>query len=336
MKTQNSNQLLKGKNIVGLKVLSLDTGEFLDDVDELIFDPKEHKVKAFVVDEGGWFSDAKIILFNDVKSIGKDAITIESKNLVKKASELKGSVVQRILNEDNYLTDNKVITEDGVELGQVSDIFFDKYNGEVGELEVSQGALKNIQSGKVRVSVSDIVNVGVEATIVKAYTKEEIEKQSKTQGIQGIASEAAQKTSEAANKSLEKMSDFASKTKSKTESTLKNPENRDKMESAKAKTQEVDKSIGEKIDEAVDDVSSYVQNEKEKYSKDQKRNAIGKYLTINILSKKDEVIAHRGDLVTHDLVEKVNNEGVLDLLLGNVAQKPIEDGVSTAGTRYRV
>lgn len=84
MKTQNSNQLLKGKNIVGLKVLSLDTGEFLDDVDELIFDPKEHKVKAFVVDEGGWFSDAKIILFNDVKSIGKDAITIESKNLVKR------------------------------------------------------------------------------------------------------------------------------------------------------------------------------------------------------------------------------------------------------------
>ena len=201
---------------------------------------------------------------------------------------------------------------------------------------MSQGALKNIQSGKVRVSVSDIVNVGVEATIVKAYTKEEIEKQSKTQGIQGIASEAAQKTSEAANKSLEKMSDFASKTKSKTESTLKNPENRDKMESAKAKTQEVAKSIGEKIDEAVDDVSSYVQNEKEKYSKDQKRNAIGKYLTINILSKKDEVIAHRGDLVAHDLVEKVNNEGVLDKLLGNLTQKPIEDGVPTAGTRYRV
>lgn len=93
--------LLKGKNVIGLKVVTLNKGKNIHDVDEIVYDPHDHLVKALVVDEGGWFSDASVLLFEDVQSIGKDAVVIESDELVKKASDVHERI-NRIVRDDTY------------------------------------------------------------------------------------------------------------------------------------------------------------------------------------------------------------------------------------------
>lgn len=54
------------------------------------------------------------------------------------------------------------------------------------ELEVSQGAIKDIQSGKKTIKVSDIISMSQEAIVVKATAEEETKKQSEEKGAKGV------------------------------------------------------------------------------------------------------------------------------------------------------
>src|SRR4051812_43395843 len=108
--------LTKGDKVIGLNVVTVDDGKVLHTVKDIVFDPKENKIRGVLVDEGGWFSDAKFIFIEDIKSIGKDAVMVQNISVVKKASELHGKV-SHIIQDDNYLTKTKVITEDGTQLG---------------------------------------------------------------------------------------------------------------------------------------------------------------------------------------------------------------------------
>lgn len=175
---------LKGKEVIGLKVISINDGKQIGKVEDLIYDPKENKLKAFLIDEGALFKDAKLILREDVKSIGHDAVIIESKEKIIKASKVS-HLISNIARGNEYLTKTKIVTENGNDLGNVSDVFFDLKTGKVLALEVSQG-IKNIQSGKKRVRVSDILTVGKDVTIVKSYTEEEFKDQAKKGGIMGV------------------------------------------------------------------------------------------------------------------------------------------------------
>ncbi len=121
--------------------------------------------------------------FQDIKSIGKDAVIVESSDVLKRASDIK-SRASYIAKENKYLTKTKIITEDGVELGNVTDVYFDDKTGNVADLEVSQGTLHNIKSGKKRVKVEDVLTVGEDATIVKGYIEENMKEQAQNEGIQ--------------------------------------------------------------------------------------------------------------------------------------------------------
>lgn len=218
--------LIKGNDVIGLKILSLKQGRQIDDVSDLVYDPQNHQVKALIVDKGGWFSDAKLILYKDVESIGKDAVMVKTTDVVRKASDISERV-ESIAKADNYLTKTKIVTDSGTDLGSVSDIYFDDKTGRVEEFEVSQG-LKNLQSGKKRVRVSDIVTIGEDATIVRAVAEARFEKQAQDQGLQGMINKGKQATTETINQA---------------KATANSPETKDKIEQAKQKASEVyDKS----------------------------------------------------------------------------------------------
>lgn len=185
--------LIKATDIIGLKVLTLQEGKEIEEVDDIIYDPLENKIKALLVDPGGWFSDAKVVLFKDIKSIGKDEILVNSQDAVAKASDVSERI-SGIAKENKHLTHTKIVTEDGKKLGKVSDVYFDDKTGEVIEFEVTQGGLFDLASGKKKLHISDIITVGEDATIVRGYTQEEVKQQAQTQGLQGALNTAAQRS----------------------------------------------------------------------------------------------------------------------------------------------
>lgn len=175
--------LIKAGDVIGLKVVTLDEGKEVDKVHDVVYDPKENRVRALVIDEGGWFSDAKVLMVEDIYSIGKDAVVIDSEDRIHTASDVNERVAS-ITGEDQKLTKTKVITENGINLGAVSDILFDTKTGKVEEFEVSQG-LKNLQSGKKTVRIDQVMTVGEDVTVVKAGAEQQIRAQAEEKGVQG-------------------------------------------------------------------------------------------------------------------------------------------------------
>lgn len=289
--------------------MTIAQGKKLSTIEDVIYDPQQNRVKALLVDKGGWFADAKIILIHDATSIGEDAVMIEDENKIKKAEEVKDGVAA-VAKDDNYLTKTKVIAEDGKELGKVSDIYFDTNTGDVEEFEVSQGFMKNMQSGKKKFKVAEIVSVGKDATIVKSYTEEKFEEQGQQQGVQGAVNKTRQKATSRETK--DSINNFMDRTHDKLQELGQKA--KDKVEEVKtsSKTQETLGSVNEKVREG-----------KDRIKEQRKQDALGKYLTVNIISPADKMIARRGDIVTHDLIGQAETVGVLDKVLNNTSSEPL-------------
>lgn len=180
--------LIKGNDVIGHKVITLKSGKEVGKVSDVVYDPGEQRVKAFLVDEGHWFGNGRAIPLSDIKSIGKDAVIIDSENLVRRVSDVMGRETSLGRN-GHHLAKTRVVTDTGTDLGRVSDIYFDPGSGDVEELEVTQG-LADIQSGKKAVKVGSIITVGEDATIVEKTAEDEITKQAQSGGVYGAVNKA--------------------------------------------------------------------------------------------------------------------------------------------------
>ena len=116
---------------------------------------------------------------------------VRSTDVVRPASEIS-SEISNIATDGDYLSKTKVVTEDGVELGQVSDILFDSQTGDVVEFEISQGAVENIKSGRKTIPTRHVITIGQDAMIVDDAAEVVIDTQKKQRGATGQVNKAAQ------------------------------------------------------------------------------------------------------------------------------------------------
>jgi uncharacterized protein YrrD len=212
----------------------------LDKVEDIVYDPYLNKVRALVLDPGGWFRDARIILMEDVHSIGQNAVVIASSNMVKVAADVTERVASIAKNDQN-LTRTRVMTDSGNELGRVSDIIFDPKTGQVEEFEVSQG-LQNFQSGKKTIKVDHILTIGKDVTVVKAGTEDYINDQADQQGIQGAfmkTKDEVEQTPTAWEQMKAEARDMGESIKAKSEEVRENPRTQTLIEKLEAKTNEL-------------------------------------------------------------------------------------------------
>jgi uncharacterized protein YrrD len=304
MQPNINENLIKGTSVIGLKIITLNKGEKIEDIDDIIFDPTSNKVLGFLASGATFFSDAKVLHIENAKSIGKDAVIVEDANVLKKVSDLN-ETISSIARGNNFLTKTKVVTEGGTELGEVSDIYFSFPSGNVEELEVSQGNIKNLQSGKKRVKTSDITTVGKDALIVKTYTEEIFEEQGSAQGLKGVVGNVKETANEALAQGRESV-------------------NSSKVDEIKNRVAETAQDLKNKAVDLKGTVTEKIESSKEKAKVEIKQNAVGKYVTKNILTPSDTPFAVRGDLITNELLTKAENEGLLDQVLGNISNEPIE------------
>lgn len=229
--------IVKGTKVIGLDIYTVADGKQIGKVNDIVYDPHENKVLALITDEGGWFSDAELIMMSDVHNIGDKAVLVEKEDNVKKASDVPQKV-NSIAKSDNDLTSNKIITEDGQNLGKITDIYFDTITGEVIEFEVSQGALLDAGSGKKTVKISDIITIGEDATIVSGYTDRKFDKQSEGRGLKGALNQAKQTAQESGKKIQDKYQEVK-----------EDPHTQQMVQKAKDKTEEVSEASKAKMAE---------------------------------------------------------------------------------------
>jgi uncharacterized protein YrrD len=127
----------KGKDAGDLLVITRDTGKKLGKVEDLILDSQGSRILGILVDEAGWFKEAKVVAWPSFRGIGLDAVIIDDEASVKKASEIPE--MSEILRGGNVLIGARVATTDGRELGKIEDFYFDPETGVVKGFELSGG-----------------------------------------------------------------------------------------------------------------------------------------------------------------------------------------------------
>ncbi len=127
----------KGKDANGLLVIARDTGRKLGKVEDLVIDSQGSRILGILVDEAGWFKEAKVVAWPSFRVIGLDAVIIDDEASVKKASDVPE--MSEVLKGGNVLIGARVATTDGRELGKIEEFYFDPETGVVKGFELSGG-----------------------------------------------------------------------------------------------------------------------------------------------------------------------------------------------------
>jgi uncharacterized protein YrrD len=342
--------LMKASQVIGLPVMAVDTGKKMEKVSDVVYDPSQQKIQALIIDDGGIFSHGKAIPIQNVRNIGHDAIVIESADKIEDFEQLDEDV-RHIAEEDKFLTKSVVMTESGEKLGEVSDLLFSPETGSVEELIVSQGSIADIKSGQKHLKPSEIITIGEDALIVSSHTKAEFDQQADEAGVQGAVSNAKEEAAATAQNAKEtwqspdtqsKLEEFrqdaanavsegkeqlqqaADKAKQKIEDARSDPTNQQGVDDATSKVEEMAGAVQHKAAGARDDAASRADQIRQGMERDHENHVVGQYLTRNIMGKNDELLAVRGDIVTHELLDEAKAQGLEDLILGNVTKDPLD------------
>ncbi len=197
--------MLNGKGMMGKPVVAYDCGEQFKNIVDLIFDQENNLLLGFLVDEGGWFSNALILPMASVQAIGVDAVIVASKSAIVSASEFPQ--IQRILERDNILKGTKIMTLDGRDLGTMEDLYFDEMSGIIEGYEVSGGIFADAYSGRSFVPAPNTLKIGEDIAFVPSETADLMEEQ--IGGIRAALQTAGEKVQEMAQTSGEKAQEAA-------------------------------------------------------------------------------------------------------------------------------
>lgn len=154
----------KGYDFLGKTIVSYETGEKIDRVKDIVFDPNTNRLLALVVREGNWFSQARVVLFQDIRAIGTNAVIISSRAAIIPANQV--AEVQQVLAQPNILRGTQILTTDGHDLGRMIDLYVDEETGMIEGYEVSGSSLAHTFSGHSFIPAPQTLKVGQQVAFV--------------------------------------------------------------------------------------------------------------------------------------------------------------------------
>jgi uncharacterized protein YrrD len=194
-----------GKGMIGKPIVAYDSGEEFRTIMDLVFDQESNQLLGFLVDEGGWFSNALVLPLANIQAIGTDAVIVSSRSAIDSAVEFPQ--IQSILEKDNILKGTRIMTLDGRDLGTMVDLYFDDNTGAIEGYEVSGGIFADAYSGRSFVPAPDTLKIGEDIAFVPSETADLM--QEKVGGIRGAMQTASGKVQEMAQFTEEKAQEAA-------------------------------------------------------------------------------------------------------------------------------
>jgi uncharacterized protein YrrD len=127
----------RSREIIGLPVLDLKSGDSIGWVQDLILDNDQDEVVGILLEGGHFFRSPKGIPRQAIAAIGKDAVTVREKTI----EELKGT-------RWSDKVGNEVYTQAGDARGAIEDVFLDDSVQKIVGFEVSDGLFADLLHGR--------------------------------------------------------------------------------------------------------------------------------------------------------------------------------------------
>lgn len=155
--------MYKLSNIIGLPVLETVTGTQIGLVEEVLLDIDQAVVYGILIDGENWFFKAYGIGFEDLFSIGRDAIMVRNAGVIKDLAELLSlSTIYRLQD----LASKQIFTETGFLLGILMDVVIDVTTGEVKAYQVSDSVITDLLYGRQTMPLPPAQVIGQDRIIV--------------------------------------------------------------------------------------------------------------------------------------------------------------------------
>lgn len=281
--------MLKGGDQVGKRLVTFKTGEELDKVKDIVFDHRQNRVLGFLVDEGGWFSAARVLPFDKAQAIGPDAIVVGERDAISAADSQPA--LRDLPSGQTVLKGTKMMTSDGRDLGTMSDLYFDEETGRIEGYEVSGGIFADAYSGRSFVPAEHTLTLGEDVAFVPPETADLMEEQ--VGGIKGAAIAAGSRLQEVGSVAGEKLQDAGEKV-------------RDSASAAATATSEAARGAARSTQKAVTGMAVD--------PAEQRRFVMGRSVDAEVTAPDGASIAKPGETVDAAIVDRAEAIGVLDRL----------------------
>jgi uncharacterized protein YrrD len=205
----------KGKDLIGKPIITYDSGQRIAKVVDLIFDQNDNRLLGLLINEGGWFSGAKVLPLYLVKAIGIDALIVPSRDAI--APSRNYADLHQILEHNNILNGTRIMTTDGRDLGKLIDLYFDETSGIIEGYETSGGLFADAYSGRSFVPVTQTIKIGEDVAFVPVETVALMEEQ--VGGLKAAFQTASEKIQSTAQVAGEKFQETAQVAGEKFQST---------------------------------------------------------------------------------------------------------------------
>jgi uncharacterized protein YrrD len=279
----------KGKDIVGKPVIAYDTGEKVDTIVDLIFDQNDNCLLGFLIDEGGWFSNAKVLPLSYVKAIGVDAVIVPSKDAIAPSSQY--ATIHKILENNNILNGTRIMTTDGRDLGTLVDFYFDQITGVVEGYEASGGLFADAYSGRSFVPAPQTLKIGEDVAFVPSETADLMQEQ--VGGLKAAMQSAGDKIQETAQVAGDKIQETGERLQATAQATA---------QVAGDKIQQAGQSATTRLTDAIVDPSA------------QKAFVIGKVAEHTVDAPDGGQLVREGEVITSGMADAAEHLEVLDQL----------------------
>jgi sporulation protein YlmC with PRC-barrel domain len=152
---------MKASALKNKAVVSMADGVQIGQVADVLFDTAALRVAALVLTTTGGRS---VLPFAAVRSLGADAVTVESATATQAAVDQAG--IGNLLRSLGDLIGLKVVNGEGAYLGDVRDVTIEQASGALTELEAHSGGMLGLGGSGVTIPASAIRGIGPELVTV--------------------------------------------------------------------------------------------------------------------------------------------------------------------------
>lgn len=152
---------MKAAALKGMPVVSIADSTRLGIADDVLFDIAHLRIGVLRIEAGG---QKVLVPFDQVRSLGNDAITVASNQL----AEWAGATSEvGVFQSTHDLTKRKVVDEAGTVIGMVQDVEFDSGDGRITQLKVHKGGMLGVGGETAVLPAGDVISIGDEFMVVR-------------------------------------------------------------------------------------------------------------------------------------------------------------------------
>lgn len=164
----------KAYELIGLPVLDMKSGKRLGRVRDLILDA-HWLAQGLLLDENTWFAPARYVPWVEVAAFGDDSVMVlECSSVRKYDPKADHYLLIRCRRKVKGLQGLPLVTEEGVHLGHVEDVYFSqKMEKRIISFELSDGLLNDWREGRKQLPIPVGAAKGEDVILVPVHHLDE-------------------------------------------------------------------------------------------------------------------------------------------------------------------